>query len=158
VAARKYYLNMIGAFPGGWEAMAGALGMSVSSLENRVYERKGQCVSVHLAQQMQAFSGTTLFAEGIAAESGGVFVRLPDVREVGNDELLSEFNLLYAELGELSAKFREYVQDDEISEKERADLNDVAHHIHQTVEQLLALMYQVYCKPPITPKAERRSL
>ena len=146
MAARKYYLNMIGAFPGGWEAMAGALGMSVSSLENRIYERKGQCVSVHLAKQMQAFSGTTLFAEAIAQESGGVFIKLPDRNDVGNDELLSEFNLLYAELGELSAKFREYVKDDEISEKERADLDGVAQQIHRTVEELLALAYLVYCK------------
>ena len=33
---------MIRAFPVGWDAMAGALGMSRDALENRIYERKGQ--------------------------------------------------------------------------------------------------------------------
>lgn len=147
MAARKYYLKMIGAFPGGWEAMAGALGMTKDALENRIYERRGQQTAVQTAMQMQAFSATTFFAEGVAQESGGVFLKLPEARDIGNEELLAEFNLLYAKLGELSAKFREYVADNEISGKERADLDDVAQQIHRTVEELLALTYQVYCRP-----------
>lgn len=147
MAARKYYLEMIRAFPGGWEAMAGALGMTKDALENRLYERKGQQITVQTAMQMQAFSGTTHFAEGVAQESGGVFLKLPDARDIGNEELLSEFNLLYAELGELSGKFRIYVADNEISKAERVDLDGVAQQIHRTVEELLALMYQVYCRP-----------
>lgn len=148
VANRQDYLNMIGAFPGGWPAMAAALGLpSAMALENRVYERKGQTVTVHLAEQMQAFSGTAHFAEGVARDSGGVFLKLPEARDIGNEELLAEFNLLYAELGELSGKFREYVKDNEIDKAERADLDDVAQQIHRTVEELLALTYQVYCRP-----------
>lgn len=146
MAARKYYLEMIRAFPGGWEAMAGALGMTKDALENRLYERKGQQLSVQTAMQMQAFSGTTHFAEGVAQESGGVFLQLPEARDVGNEELLSEFNLLYAELGELSRKFSVYVADGEISKTERADLDAEAQKIHRTVEELLALTYRVYCR------------
>lgn len=147
MAARKYYLEMIRAFPGGWEAMAGALGMSRDALENRIYERKGQSILVETAMQMQAFAGTTHFAEGVAQASGGVFLKLPEVKIVGNDELLSEFNLLYAELGELSSKFRAYTEDNDINQAERADLDNVAQRIHRTVEELLTLTYQVYCKP-----------
>lgn len=147
MAARKHYLEMIRAFPGGWEAMAGALGMTKDALENRIYERKGQTLTVQTAMQMQAFSNTTFFAEGVAQDSGGVFLKLPEARDAGNDELLAEFNLLYAELGELSGKFRVYVADNEISKTERADLDGVAQQIHRTVEELLALTYQVYCRP-----------
>lgn len=147
MAARKYYLEMIRAFPGGWEAMAGALGMTKDALENRLYERKGQQLTVQTAMQMQAFSGTTHFAEGVAQESGGVFLKLPETRDIGNEELLAEFNLLYAKLGELSGKFREYVKDNEISKTERADLDATAQEIHRTVEELLALSYSVYCRP-----------
>jgi hypothetical protein len=147
VANRQDYLNMIRAYDGGWAAMAAALGLSKDALENRIYERKGQTMTVHLAEQMQAFSGTTIFAEGIARDAGGVFLKLPEMREVGNEELLSEFNLLYSELGELSSKFRVYVADNEISKTERADLDGVAQQIHRTVEELLALTYRVYCKP-----------
>lgn len=147
MATRQDYLDMIRAYPGGWAAMAGALGLSKDALENRIYERKGQTMTVHLAEQMQAFSGTTLFAEGVSRDAGGVFLKLPESRDVGNEELLSEFNLLYANLGELSSKFRVYVKDNEINKTERADLDGVAQQIHRTVEELLALTYRVYCKP-----------
>lgn len=147
MATRQDYLDMIRAYSGGWAAMSAALGLSKDALENRIYERKGQSMSVHLSEQMQAFSGTTIFAEGVARDAGGVFLKLPEVREVGNDELLSEFNLLYAELGELSSKFRVYVADNDINKTERADLDGVAQQIHRKVEELLALTYRVYCKP-----------
>lgn len=146
--ARRCYLDMIRAYPGGWEAMAAALGLpSKVALENRIYERSGQTVTVHLAEQMQAFSGTTLFAEDQARQAGGVFMKLPETSSAGNDELLNEFNLLYAELGELSGKFREAVRDNEISLAERADLEMVAQQIHKTVGELMTLMFAVYCKP-----------
>lgn len=147
MASRKDYLEMIRAYPGGWDAMAPACGLSRMGLENRVYERKGQTVTVELAELIQSFSGTTHFAEGVARDAGGVFLKLPEVGEIGNDELLSEFNLLYAELGGLSAKFRAYVADNQITNTERADLNAEAQTIHRTLEKLLALTYQVYCKP-----------
>ncbi|OYY46257.1 MAG: hypothetical protein B7Y56_03115 [Gallionellales bacterium 35-53-114] len=137
---------MIRAFPGGWEAMAAAMGFSKDALENRIYERKGQTLTVHQAEQMQAFSGTSLFAEGVARDTGGVFIKLPAAREIGNDELLSEFNLLYAKLGELSATFREAVKDNDIDKAEKADLDAIGQEIHCTVQELLALTYSVYCK------------
>lgn len=148
MAARKCYLDMIREMPGGWEAMAAALGLpSRMALENRIYERKGQEMTVHLAEQMQAFSRTTLFAEDVAKNSGGVYVQLPEGGGAGNDELLDEFNLLYAELGDLSGKFRRYAGDNNIDRGERADLEQVAQQIHKTVSELMALMFAVYCRP-----------
>ena len=144
---RKSYLAMIKEYPGGWDAMSAALGMSRDALENRIYERKGQSVLVETALQMQQFSGSTHFAESVAQLSGGVFMRLPERSDQGRDELLAKFNELYSELGDLSGKFREYVKDDEIDRKERADLTDVGQHIHRKVEELLALTFHIYCKP-----------
>lgn len=144
---RTAYLSMIRAFPGGWDAMAAALGLSRDALENRIYERKGQSILVETAMQMQSFSNTTAFAEQIAAASGGVFMRLPDAYGAGQEELLAKFNALYAELGELSAKFHAYVQDGEITTTERADLSKEAQDIHRVVQELLALSFAVYCRP-----------
>lgn len=138
---------MIRAFPGGWDAMAAAVGLSKDALENRIYERKGQTITVELAELMQKLSSTTFFAEGVSRDAGGVFLKLPEGRDIGNEELLAEFNLLYAELGQLSGKFREYVADDNIDITERADLDAEALKIHRTVEELLALTYRVYCRP-----------
>lgn len=144
---RKTYLEMIKAMNGGWDVMCAALGYSRDSLENRVYEKKGQTLSVNAAMQMQSFSGTTLFAEWVAKESGGIFAKMPDAtKQHDNQELLAKFNELYAELGQLSAKFQEYTEDDEIQIPERNDLEDVGQHIHRTVHELLALTFQTFCR------------
>lgn len=144
---KKSYLAMIKAYPGGWDAMAAALGMTRDALENRIYERKGQSVLVETALQMQHFSATTHFAEAVAQESGGIFMRLPERSDQDRDELLAKFNELYAKLGDLSTKFRDYVRDNEIDRRERQDLSDVGQQIHRTVEELLALTFQIYCQP-----------
>lgn len=137
---------MIRAFPGGWDAMAGALGMSRMALENRIYERKGQAVLVETALQMQQFSGTTHFAEAVAQSSGGVFMQLPEHTDHDREELLAKFNELYAELGDLSVKFKESVKDNEIDSQERTELSGVGQQIHRTVEELLALTFTIYCR------------
>jgi hypothetical protein len=147
VEIRKSYLAMIRAYPGGWDAMAAALGMSRDALENRIYERKGQSVLVETALQIQQFSGTAHFAEAVAQLSGGVFMRFPDQGNQDRDELLAKFNELYAELGDLSVKFKVSVEDGEIDKRERADLTDAGQHIHRTVEELLALTFKIYCRP-----------
>lgn len=60
---RKAYLAMIKEYPGGWDAMSAALGMTRDALENRIYERKGQSVLVETALQMQIFSASSHFAD-----------------------------------------------------------------------------------------------
>lgn len=143
---KQAYQRMIKAFPGGWDAMAGALGMSRMCLENRIYERKGQSLLVETAVQMQHTSSTTFFAEAVAQLSGGVFMRMPKHDNIDREELLIKFNQLYAELGHLSIKFKDSVSDGEIDHKERADLTDVSQDIHRTVEELMALTFRIYCK------------
>ena len=143
---RKSYLAMIRQYPGGWDAMSAALGMTRDALENRIYERKGQSVLTETALQMQLFSDSTHFAEAVAAISGGVFVRLPAGVDRDQDELLAKFNDLYARLGDLSIKFKESVADGEIDRRERADLSDVGQQIHRNVSELLALTFQIYCR------------
>ena len=143
---KRSYLAMIREYPGGWDAMAAALGMSRSALENRIYERKGQSVLVETALQMQQFSNSTHFAEAVAQVSGGVFMKLPS-HNYDRDELLDKFNELYAELGELSMKFKTSIEDGEIDKRERDELTDVGQHVHRTVEELLALTFQIYCRP-----------
>ncbi len=134
---------MIKEFPGGWDAMAGALGMSRDALENRIYERKGQGVLVETALQMQKFSRTTHFAEAVAALSGGTFVKLPEI-EVENEDLLKKFNQLYAELGKFSSDFNLATADEQIDRREEALLRDDADKLHKVLSELVALTLRVY--------------
>ena len=120
---KKSYLGMIKAFPGGWDAIAAALGMSRNGLENRVYERKGQGVTVDTALQLQAFSGTTLFAEAVAASSGGAFVKLPEDICDDNEALAKKFRDIYVRLGVFASHFEEATADEVIDPRERACLD-----------------------------------
>ncbi|WP_107804234.1 YmfL family putative regulatory protein [Nitrosomonas oligotropha] len=151
---REAYTKMITAYPGGWPAMAAALGMTKDALENRVYERKGQQINVHTAMQLQAFSQTTLFAEAISQESDGIFVKLPDLNECDHEELLGKFNQLYAELGQLSEKFSHHTQDGKIDRREKRDLTNTSQQIHRTVQELMILTFAIYC--PREAESEKR--
>lgn len=158
VEIRKAYLAMIRAFSGGWDAIAPALGMTRDALENRIYERKGQSLLVETALQMQAFSGTKHFAEAVAVISGGTFVALPQIGAIDNDCIQSRFNETYAELGLLFSTFAGAVQDGEIDARERAQLESLGEDLHRKTEQLLGLMFKVYCKQSksvmLAPKRE----
>ena len=82
-----------------------------------------------------------------SAPGGRVDADAPALAVWDREELLAKFNELYSKLGDLSTKFREYVKDDEIDRRERQDLTDVGQNIHRTVEELLALTFQIYCRP-----------
>jgi hypothetical protein len=147
VEIRQSYLAMIRSFPGGWDAIVGALCMSRDALENRIYERKGQGVLVETAMQIQKFSSTTHFAEAIAAASGGTFVKLPDA-EVHNEDLTKKFNELYASLGKFSSDFNQATADEQIDRREEAILSADVDHMHKMLSELLGLVLRVYKPAP----------
>ena len=65
--------DMAHSVDGGYASVAAALGLSSrTALENRLYQVKGQRVSIEEALAIQRISGRNDFAEAVAAESGGV--------------------------------------------------------------------------------------
>jgi hypothetical protein len=141
---------MIKAFPGGWDAMVGALGMSRDALENRIYERKGQGVLVETARQMQKFSNTTHFAEAIATDSGGVFLKLPADAGDDNEEMWVKAQKLQIELGRFFGDVQAATADGVIDAREQAQLAEDEARIHRVVAELHALVLRLY-----TPRARR---
>lgn len=140
------YLGMIKAMEGGWGAMTGALALTRDALENRIYERKGQGIQVETALMMQKFSGSTLFAQAVATESGGTFVKLPPDMDVGNEEIEKKWRALYRELGEFAHHFEEAIADGEIDKREKRILKDDAACMHRIIEEMIALSLKVYTK------------
>lgn len=138
--------QMITAYPGGWPAMAAALGISQASLENRVYERKGQTLSVHIMRQMQALSGTQFFAMAAAKEAGGTFVPLPELPDMGNEELFQKFLTLNAKIGELSREYQQATADDEVDNREWDRLSRVSDEIHRAVMEIMTITEKVFRK------------
>lgn len=141
---RSTYVRMCQAFPGGTAAMAAALGYSVDALRNRIYERKGQCVNVDDALMMQDLSGTKLFANEIAQQSGGVFLEVIPATTVERAEILTEFNQLIQSLGDLSREYELSVRDGKINGTEKRSLKQRAYAIHKQVERLLAISFAIY--------------
>jgi hypothetical protein len=145
---REAKLKMIAAVRGGWEVAAPNLGMSVNALRNRVYGVKDQKLSDEDSLALQLLSDTKHYAEAIAAASGGIFVRLPDGGEHENQDLMKKFNELYTKLGDLSRDFTAAIaNDDSIDARERKVLEEDARKMHQTLSELLGLMFLIYGQP-----------
>lgn len=143
---RGSYQAMCRAMNGGWSTMAAYLGLTKDGLENRVYERRGQSVDVHLAMQMQAGSGTTHFAEAVAADSGGVFIPLPDIHHVDTEEIQTVYMQLVDEVGRLAREWSAATRDGLVDDRERARLEVVRMAICQKVTQMNTLTFAVFCK------------
>lgn len=141
---RSTYVAMCRSFPGGTAAMAAALGYTVDALRNRIYEKKGQSLSVEDALLMQEFSGTKHFANEIARQSGGVFLEVIPAGIRERSELLTEFNRLTQELGELSKDYELSVRDGQIDKVEKAQLKRQAYRIHKQLEKILAISFAIY--------------
>ncbi|WP_321814601.1 MULTISPECIES: YmfL family putative regulatory protein [unclassified Paraburkholderia] len=143
---RGAYQAMCKRFDGGADAMAAALGLTASALQNRIYEVKGQSVTIEHALAMQSLTGTTLFAEAIAVRSGGSFFAHPEIGELDKDELLAKFQQLLDAFGRLSRRHSEAIEDGEVDARERSDLLRLADEMHRCIQELLALTFRIYCK------------
>jgi hypothetical protein len=137
----------------GWNGTAATLGMKRSALEARVYEIAGSGMRVETAMTLQRYSGTHLFAQAVAAASGGVFFELPDVQAAHSEDLHSKFHELYKEIGNLSATYMEATADNQIDQAERRKLESIEQRMHKAMRELMALMFLIYC-PPVGPSTE----
>jgi len=139
------YQNMIKVH--GWIGTCAMLNMSRSQLEARVYEVKGSGMRVPLAQLIQRFSGTTFFAEAVAEEAGGVFIKMPT--EVGDQaSLMEKFLELQSEIGDLSKAYTRAIEDSVIDSRERRELEQIEIAMHKTMCELMATMFKLHCRQP----------
>lgn len=124
---------------GGYAVMAAALGLSSkAALENRIYEVKGQRVSIEEAMMMQRITGRSDFAEAVAAESGGVFVKLSEEEELcGSEEIAQRFLNIMAANGDLVTAWQEAAADGEVSAAELEGLEKIE---RRTIAELAAVL------------------
>jgi len=141
----KAYQEMIKVH--GWPGTAATLGMAKSALEARVYEIKGSGMRVDTALLIQAHAGTTHFAQAVAHATGGVYVDLPKAACAHDEDLEDKFHDLVSELGTLSKTYSAAKKDNEINASERADIEAKAQQMHKTLQELMSLMFHVYCRP-----------
>jgi hypothetical protein len=141
----KAYQEMIKVH--GWAGTAATLGMAKSALEARVYEIKGSSMRVDTALLIQAHAGTKHFAQAVAHATGGVYIDLPTADCSHGEDLEAKFHELVCELGNLSKTYGDAKKDGEIDARERAALEGIAQQMHKTLQELMGLMFHVYCRP-----------
>jgi hypothetical protein len=144
---RNAILRTIRAFPGGWDSISAALGMTRNQLENRVYERRDQELGAHTILMMQKLTNTTYIIEHLAIESGGTFVRYPDMNHLEGDEAQEKLQELVVEIGELFSTYRDVMEDHVITDKEQDQLNAIVDKINRTTLEFKSLTYQYHGKP-----------
>lgn len=143
---RGSYQMMCRATNGGWAAMAASQGMSKTALQNRVYARKGQEITVSRALSMQTASGTTYFAEAVAHESGGLFIKLPTVDAMSAEDIQEQFIEMLEKCGEFAAEWRRATADDEVCKHEKKRLGSLATGLCQHVQEILHTTFNIFCK------------
>lgn len=116
--------DMCEATAGGREAMAGALGLSLTSFNNKLYEKNG-CRSFDLNEllAMQDISKTVLFAEFIARESGMLLVERIKPDEIDEPELFRLHNKVGSKQGELAIFLEKSLEDGVVDSEEEKQLN-----------------------------------
>ncbi|MDO5059210.1 MAG: YmfL family putative regulatory protein [Neisseria sp.] len=132
---------------GGHDTMAAMLGYSKSALQNRIYGVKGQHLSIEEALLMQRLTERTDFAEAVARESGGVFVKLPqDVfcAELADEEISACFIRLMAGSGGLAEEWQEAVEDGHVTPSEMSVLRHFFAQIAQEAAAVIQLTERFY--------------
>lgn len=81
---------MCKAYPGGREAMAGALGMSITQFNNNLYEKNGcRFFEVNELEAMEDISNTSLLADYFARRRGALLVDVPQLEDLDRVDLFT---------------------------------------------------------------------
>ncbi|TNF21947.1 MAG: hypothetical protein EP325_01845 [Vibrionaceae bacterium] len=111
---------------GGRGALAGAIGMSETTFNNKLYERNG-CLFFddEDLEAMELHAGTYVLAQYRASLRGGLFIPLGDV-ELDQEEL-SEIQIgEMAAIGDVNVIISKALDDGEIDEKEAKQIRKAA--------------------------------
>lgn len=135
--------RLIRSYPGGYAEMSKRLDPdsgTENSLRNRVRkDRNDQQVTLGMILEMEAEADSNVITEAIARHQNGVFVKLPDVDNVDNDDLLKKFNELIAELGEFCRRHNEYISDGIFDRNEKNMLSANAYSLQSKLTEIVQL-------------------
>lgn len=133
VMNKKEMVNKtIAGFPGGKEAVAAVLGMSVDGFNNRLYEKKNQgFFSVDELEAMVSLNNTPFVAEYFAQPTGHMVIETPKAEELDKQELYDNemfVNALHGKLTQLryQAELDGVYDDRELAEIERLERQFIA--------------------------------
>jgi hypothetical protein len=117
---------MCKAYPGGREAMAGALGMSVTQFNNNLYEKNGCRFEVNELEAMEDISNTSLLADYFARRRGALLVDVPHLEDLDRVDLFTRAMRTAAARGRVDQIIQKALEDGVIEPHEAEEIHE--HH------------------------------
>ncbi|HDL7635217.1 TPA: YmfL family putative regulatory protein [Yersinia enterocolitica] len=138
--------------PGKYEGMAKTLDPkngTDNALRNRVRQLAGQVVPLGMAVDMEFFSGRSDITEAMCKRAGGVFVKLPEVNDIGNDELLIKFNDLLVALGDFGRAHNQFTADGVLDSDETKRLKAKGYKAQSIIAEIVAVTVMLWGDAPV---------
>ncbi|CQJ61550.1 Uncharacterised protein [Yersinia intermedia] len=138
--------------PGKYDAMAKQLcplSGTENALRNRVRQLAGQVVPFGMAVEMESISGRSDITEAMCKRAGGVFVKLPEVNDIGNDELLIKFNDLLVALGDFGRAHNEFTADGVLDRNETKRLKAKGYKAQSIIAEIIAISVMLWGDAPV---------
>ncbi|WP_435954131.1 YmfL family putative regulatory protein [Dryocola sp. BD626] len=118
---------MCKAYPGGREAMAGAVGMTVTQFNNNLYEKNGcRFFEVVELEAMEDISGTSSLADYFAKRRGALLVEVPNLDDLDRVDLFTKAMRTAAARGQVDQIIEKALEDGVIEKHEADEINE--HH------------------------------
>lgn len=120
--------DMCKEIPGGREAMAGALGMNLTTFNNNLYEKNGcRFFEIHELEAMEDIAGNSLLADYFARRRGALLVDIPKFDDLDQVELFTKSVQTAAMRGHVDQIIQQALEDSVIDEKEAEEID----HYHR---------------------------
>ncbi|MCL6744408.1 YmfL family putative regulatory protein [Kosakonia sp. R1.Fl] len=138
---------MCKAYPGGREAMAGALGMTATQFNNNLYEKNGcRFFEVTELEAMEDLSNTSLLADYYAKRRGCLLVDIPTFEELDRVDLFSRAMRTAAARGQVD-QIIQHALEDGVIEKHEAELIHEYHRRHMAArEEEVAAIIELFSR------------
>jgi AraC-like DNA-binding protein len=118
---------MCKAYPGGRQAMAGALGMSETQFNNNLYEKNGcRFFEVTELEAMEDISNTSFIADYFAKRRGALLVDVPSLEDLDRVDLFSRAMRTAAARGQVDQIIQKALEDGVIEKHEAEEI--LEHH------------------------------
>ena len=119
--------TMCKAVPGGREAMAGALGMTMTQFNNNLYEKNGcRFFEVVELEAMEDVSATSAVADYFASRRGALLVDIPKLEDLDRVDLFSKAMRTAAARGQVDQIIEQALEDGVIEKHEAEEI--MVHH------------------------------
>ena len=130
--------------PGGYAEAAEWLGATENSLFNRLRSDGDQTFPFGWAMLLQRAGGSNHIADAVAFDSNGVFVKLPVIKQMGNEELLFKFNELLSALGRFARFHNESTSDGVLDSEETRRMKAKGYRVQALVAEIMVVTEMLF--------------